>query len=54
MRGSRIAKYIDEDNRREEILKRKAKKQHCILSKKEDCSKCEYKDNCEMSTDKSR
>lgn len=52
MRGSRIAKYIEEENRREEYLKRKAIRRHCILKQKEDCSECQYKDNCEMSTEK--
>lgn len=54
MRGSRIAKYIEEENRREEYLKRKAIKQRCILKQKEDCSECEYRGNCEMNTEKSR
>lgn len=52
MRGSRIAKQIEEDIRREEYLKRKARKQQCILKQKQDCSECKYKDNCEMSTEK--
>lgn len=44
MKGSYLARQIDEDYRREQYMKRKAKRQIC---KDKDCTKCGWNPICE-------
>lgn len=47
MRGSRIAKYIENDMRRDKYWKNKAVRRKCYIDKQKQCDKCMYKNICE-------
>ncbi len=52
MRGSKIAKYIENDMRRDNYWKNKVVRRKCYIDKQKQCDKCAYRNICEVAESK--